>query len=229
MIGLALNWLRCPDGVEVVDLPHTAAVQRFIGTMEEAERVAAGVKTRRGYRYKTDARVADNHRLVDLKDPLVLKFMHARDTDSMLRFLSTYGLTVDWADAPVPLELVEDERIGFSAALNTIRHGPPAAATRQINEAFARYVEGGVSDYGLAPIFEYTGPESPPRLTLLSFSLRAYMAMELAFIASRGASVSTCERCNKRFITGPTTGRRSDAKYCADRCRVGASRARKTA
>jgi hypothetical protein len=57
-------------------------------------------------------------------------------------------------------------------------------------------------------------------------SLTNFMKMEIAMAAMHGAKLATCEHCGAVFLTGPLTGRRSHAKYCSDRCRVAAMRAR---
>ena len=59
--------------------------------------------------------------------------------------------------------------------------------------------------------------------------LTQFMTMEIAMIAMHGAKLGTCEHCGAVFLTGPLTGRRSHAKYCSDRCRVAAMRARNAA
>ncbi len=67
------------------------------------------------------------------------------------------------------------------------------------------------------------------RLSLRLRSLYALMLMELAMIVEKGARLASCGHCKVVFLTGPTTGRRSHVRFCSDRCRVAAKRARNTA
>ena len=66
----------------------------------------------------------------------------------------------------------------------------------------------------------------------LSFSLKslcALMLREIVMVVEKDARFTTCQQCDKAFLTGPSTGRRSHATYCSDRCRVAAMRARNAA
>ncbi|AWM23719.1 hypothetical protein AOX55_0000439 [Sinorhizobium fredii CCBAU 25509] len=67
------------------------------------------------------------------------------------------------------------------------------------------------------------------RFVLKADTLYDFMVMEVAAIHEAGAAAASCEHCGKIFLTGPLTGRRSHAKYCSDRCRVAAMRARNAA
>jgi hypothetical protein len=53
--------------------------------------------------------------------------------------------------------------------------------------------------------------------------------LEVRLAAEKGCKLARCANCNDGFLTGPLTGRRSHAKYCSDRCRVAAMRARQAA
>lgn len=64
------------------------------------------------------------------------------------------------------------------------------------------------------------------RFVLEADTLFDFLIMEIAAIHAAGAVATSCEHCRKIFLTGPLTGRRSHAKYCSDRCRVAAMRAR---
>ena len=65
------------------------------------------------------------------------------------------------------------------------------------------------------------------RLVLEARNLRAFMALEVASAFEVGAGITHCKHCAVNFLFGPSTGRRSHVKYCSDRCRVAAMRARK--
>jgi hypothetical protein len=67
------------------------------------------------------------------------------------------------------------------------------------------------------------------RFVLRADTLYDFMVLETAVIHEVGAVAMLCEHCHKVVITGPLTGRRAHAKYCSDRCRVAAMRARNAA
>jgi hypothetical protein len=86
---------------------------------------------------------------------------------------------------------------------------------------------GKVSDRnGAIPVFHLAGPKGTPRVLLKCSHLIALMKMEVAMIVAHGARIGECEHCGDMFATGPMTGRRSHARFCSDRCRVAAMRAR---
>jgi putative ABC transport system substrate-binding protein len=62
-------------------------------------------------------------------------------------------------------------------------------------------------------------------MILTTDSLLSFMHMEVAVAAANGARLTSCKRCGDVFLTGKLTKRRSTAKYCSDRCRIGAHRA----
>jgi hypothetical protein len=66
-----------------------------------------------------------------------------------------------------------------------------------------------------------------PQLMLQCDGLFDFMRMETALIALEGAKVVICDHCKNIFLAGPGTGRRPHAVHCSDKCRVGATRARK--
>lgn len=68
-----------------------------------------------------------------------------------------------------------------------------------------------------------------PRLVLETLSMRGFMMLELAAAIEAGVTAVACEHCDKLFLFGPLTGRRSHGRFCSDRCRVAAMRARNAA
>jgi hypothetical protein len=73
---------------------------------------------------------------------------------------------------------------------------------------------------------EMTHADGAPRMVLEAATVRDFMALEVATAYEAGAQITACRHCGNSFLFGPYTGRRSHAKYCADRCRVAAMRAR---
>jgi hypothetical protein len=52
------------------------------------------------------------------------------------------------------------------------------------------------------------------------------MLMEVAMIVAHDVRVAECEHCGTVFLTGALTWRRAHARFCSDKCRVAAMRAR---
>src|SRR3569833_1145357 len=73
--------------------------------------------------------------------------------------------------------------------------------------------------------FQRAGKGSP-RMVLKARSLMDTMLMECMAVAEHGARFAKCENCGDVFLTGPLTWRRSHARFCSDKCRVAAMRAR---
>ena len=78
-----------------------------------------------------------------------------------------------------------------------------------------------------SPRFEKLSGHGRSRLIMRPSSLDDLMIMEGAIAADEGAIAVRCSHCQKLFLIGPLTGRRSHAVYCSDRCRVAAMRVRK--
>jgi hypothetical protein len=184
------------------------------------------------------------HELADLEDPIVLHFVNARDDIARAQFLSRFGMLV--IGGHVYRETDDEERREARRAYHSIRRDEmserqadmlsmlaiaggedPMRAIDAINWALAGRL-GKFFTGKITPRLDFGGGRGP-RLALQPTSLSAFMVLELAMIIANGARLGTCEHCSKKFLTGHQTGRRSDAKYCSDRCRVAAMRARKAA
>ena len=66
-------------------------------------------------------------------------------------------------------------------------------------------------------------------MLLQSQTLFGFMLMETTMAIVHDARVAQCEKCGAVFLTGPLTWRRPHARFCSDRCRVAAMRARQAA
>jgi hypothetical protein len=211
MDGLAIDIKRCPDGVELVD-----NVYRHRTTRQEPERIA----------------------LVDLENPVVMAFVNATDDPQRQLFFGRFGLlrltpwwherrSKQWVHGGAH-DLTRDDILKdqsrFRKLLQSAGGDDPATAMTAVNSALAKH-----SDFKLTPTFHLAGPHGTPRLLLVSDSLIAFMLMEVAMGVSKGVRMAECEQCGTLFLTGPLTGRRSHARFCSDKCRVAAMRARNAA
>src|SRR5437868_390160 len=95
MNGLRLPWHRCPDGVE---LEHEPPVEWSDPTYKPAGNV---------FRYRTRRYERITFELPNLEQPIVLRFVNARDDEARARFLSQFGF-------PIDTTTIEMEREQFS-------------------------------------------------------------------------------------------------------------------
>jgi hypothetical protein len=208
MDGLTIDIERCADGVELVDCVYHWRTNR-----PETERIT----------------------LTGLQDPVVIAFVNATDGARRKLFFGRFGLlspTKGWHErltkqfiyhGPTGLiqnDILEDQ-YRFQKLLKQAGGDDPTAAITRINLALETF-----DDFKLRATFPLTGPEGAPRLVLKSESLIGFMLMETAMVATHGARLAACKHCDTQFLTGPLTGRRSHARFCSNKCRVAAMRAR---
>jgi hypothetical protein len=212
MNGLAIEIERCPDGVEMTDSDH--------------------------YRFRTNRRETQRIVLADLEDPIVIAFVNATDDDARQLFFGRFGLIGltrfwhdrsgrQWVHGGAPDVRRDDtlkDQSWFRKLLQSAGGGDATAAMTAVNSALAKHRE-----FNLQPTIQLAGSRGTPRLLLKSESLLGFMLMETAMVVANGARLAECEQCGTLFLTGPMTGRRSHARFCSDRCRVAAMRARNAA
>jgi hypothetical protein len=157
----------------------------------------------------------------DLENPIIVQFVNARDEKGLSVFFSRYGLLERGLNYGY-LNAI-DAQNDFRELLEKVGGPSKVDALREINE----HVDFFGHNF-LQPAFELAGQAGAPRMVLRCFEPRAFITMEAAMIATHGARVIHCEHCNNIFLIGPLTGRRSHARFCSDRCRVAAMRARNT-
>jgi hypothetical protein len=211
MYGLAVEVERCPDGVELVTLP---AIQgKSIATTRDEWTV---------FRYRTKRRESERFEFTDLESPIVVAFVNATDDERRQRFFSMCGLTIP--DHQVDRESVLLSQRQFRHLLSRAGGADAAAAMEAVNANIAKHIA-----FALQPTVHLAGQSGMPRLLLRSTSLLGFMVMETAMVVAHRARLASCEKCDTVFLTGPLTSRRSHARFCSDKCRVAAMRARKAA
>jgi hypothetical protein len=133
--------------------------------------------------------------------------------NDLTAFLSRFGMLR--RDPAMHVVKIEHEAEYLAMSLvHATNHKSPAMNLRWANEIL-KQVE-------LTPSFD----KDTGRLILHPRDLFGFMAMEIAFARESGAVTTECEHCEKVYLTGPNTGRRSHSKFCSDRCRVAAMRKR---
>jgi hypothetical protein len=206
-----LEWERCPDGVEIIDLGP--APKTDLGKTKLPEPHGLWLRAR------SARRVPVVYEMRDLERPVVLHFLNARSLDDMIAFHGRFGMRGSADTASLDQCFQERDNLANFLACST---------ASQIGEA-TEIVNTVLSTVRLRPTVDFAGSGKMPNITLHPASLWQFMAMEVATAASCGAELAQCENCGKLFLTGSLTGRRSHAKYCSDRCRVAAMRKRNAA
>jgi hypothetical protein len=217
------NWLfleaeRCPDGVEL-ERRNVELYDYQHGTTSN------GPQAR--FRTRSDRRQPIRLEFQNLQNPVVVEFVNAREDSELAKFFSQFGWLSseeeeqrsEYAYGPL-LEFALTSQKEFRNWLGSLGNSSALDALRAISSS---YGYGGIQ---LEPEFDLSGEGGTPRMLLKCSNLANFMKMEIAMAAMHGAKLATCERCGAVFLTGPLTGRRSHAKYCSDRCRVAAMRAR---
>lgn len=209
MLALALEWSRCPDGVEIYEITPDEGNSLLTRLASQA------IKGPR-YRYRSDRRVPAVYDAVNLENPIVLHFINTQTDDERRAFFDRFGMGTREGE-----QSVDDVGTwhGYLAASATLALGGVA-------DVRASTVNNLVGRVSLTPSFDYSGEGGQSRMVMHPKSLNQFMCMEIAVAATNGVSMRMCDHCGKLFFTGPLTGRRSTAKFCSDRCRVAAMRKR---
>ena len=212
MIGLLYETERCLDGL---NLATDADGERYFRPVS---------KRRKSVRLLT----------TDLANPAVVQF--ANMGDNLLPFMSLYstcevyededaepavtledGTPVDTGVAPyVYLDRVEANQRNLRQHLIDIGGPNPINAVDRLAQLH------GIPLRSIVRL-----QDGKPQLLLKCDDLFDFLRMETALIALEGAKVVVCDHCKNIFLAGPGTGRRPHAVHCSDKCRVGATRARK--
>lgn len=156
-----------------------------------------------------------NVETIDLESPLFVKFLNSRTDDDLIAFINRYG---DLPSYDLREESQNRSRMAELAEM-ALNSSAPAAA---VNTLFAL-----IPNVGLVPRMRNVGGKS--RLFATCRFVQELMVLEIAFGVEAGASLASCEHCGRYFTRGPMTRTRADAKYCSDKCRVAAMRARNAA
>lgn len=205
MYRILLSWERCPDGIEIVDF----------GPQDDEGALRPHGKW---WSCRSERREPVQYDISNLEDPIVIRFINARDDESMCQFLGRFGIINRLVDSStnkpaskVPCEGVKKRQEEFLNLLYLIT----ADVYDRVNV-----------NLSLSVSLQFSSSK-PNTLALRPNSLSDFMMTELASIAVNGARPTECQHCGTVFITGPLTGRRSHAMFCSDRCRVAAMRKRK--
>lgn len=203
-VGLFFEGEMCPDGVEM----HCGG--------DAVRQLRPGVRLHFGdgeLHYRSNRRRRYHH-LADFSDPLVIKFVNARTENSLLDFLSEFGI------------LLEPYYMDGSSHIDE---------ERQVQKELRDTLKSRITDN-----FDPDGDEGYGRIRLamdrqggrINLSLKAedilhYLWTEVAFILSGANGIGTCLHCAAVFVTGSKTHKNSKREYCSGRCRMAASRARR--
>ncbi|PCK87034.1 hypothetical protein CPT32_09510 [Rhizobium sophoriradicis] len=233
MIPIRLNWQRHTDGFQLRDFRQSNGL-----TVKIAE-----PRSRR-----TDALL---HEAINLEDPIVLRLVNCETDADYITFLNRYG-ALEQKDISTSDEIIGDleytlgsfdkPRSGGAVAnviiLNVLRDRALSLEgliketlwTGRVDTAYRVRFLNELMDHAevvVHPHFVHAADKM--RFVLQAATLFDFMVMEVTAAHEAEAVATSCEHCRRIFLTGSLTGRRSHAKYCSDRCRVAAMRARNAA
>jgi hypothetical protein len=190
------------------------------GVSLDWERCPDGVDLVDGrFRHCSARRAAVRHEITNLENPLIVRFINARTDDDLAAFFGRAGLP-GGQDAALGFDHGHALRMRDDlAALLRIAGGSRSNKHHWVNQHL-----GGLAR--MAPRLDPQEAGDPPRLMLQAEGYFDFMIMEAVMVAVHGATLTSCQHCRRAFLIGPLTFRRSHAKFCGDRCRVAALRAR---
>ena len=145
---------------------------------------------------------------------LFMEFAHLDGTpEQCQRFASSFGyLQRPPANDPEhgePISLWQRAIVDLRAAVEAWQKRGAAAVVRQ--ELRLAHL-----DAVLVP----RGRDGRPALRIVPRSLLAGIRLQFAQAITSGGSIKTCEHCGAWFEVGGDTGRRSDAQFHSDQCRI---------
>lgn len=203
VIGLSLEWRRPLDGVEVI----------FDNVAGQREAVL---------RARSDRFAPVNLETTDFSEAICIKFLNSAK-DNIEGFAKRFGLprfgglalgSDTWPVVPMALieVLREDVEDLLFADFSIVDH--------------VAHINAVIGSASIRPRFDHVADRY--RLVFRPDNLSDYILLEAALARDAGATAHNCTHCGNAFLTGSMTGRRSTAKFCADRCRVAAMRVRKS-
>lgn len=225
MIGISMEWKHCPDRVEIADygpVKQPGPGSTIIGSME---------KSGLWFRASSNRRVPVRHPIYkeneasievsDLENPVSIRFINARTHDDFAAFHEMFGWLVNPEREEVVAQESFDARNSLIQTIHAVTSGDAPVAIQEGNRALASH-----RSFAPHPILKKIGKAKNPIMALQPQTLFGLMVLEASLMSVHGVRSKACGYCNKVFLTGPMTNRRSTAQYCCDKCRKYAGRER---
>jgi hypothetical protein len=218
MYGLSVTVERCRDGVEMVEMPLPVPAGPTIAQGAGLDQGGAPII----FRHRTTGLETTKLEFTTLENLVVLEFINATDDERRRRFFERFGFPVPGSSVLRDEVLTNQERLLRLLACTGADDAAPAMETA--NAVIADY-----KGSDLLPVWHLAGSRGRPHVSLECRSLLSFMLMEVSNAIAYEARLASCQHCGTMFLTGKLTFHRSSAKFCSDRCRVGAARARQVA
>lgn len=235
MIPLSLTWSRCLDGLEVVERPVEPPIKIPEGAtprlpikklFEPPEwRLASdgSLKPNLFIQPRTDRRQTVHLNTVDLENPVALRYINAKSESELTKFFDRYGFLLQREHHDGSPK--EDTELAFEMWSHKLISGALQAAFGKNPAEKAEKVHYLVKSDPLRTSFEL-GPDGKGQLVFHPANLRHFMCFEIAMAAASDVALTNCGTCGNAFFVGRPAHRRTDAKFCSERCRVAAMRKR---
>lgn len=239
MQPLIYEGVTCPDGVEIVYEGSNAARETAaaVAAKTRSDAQASQLEDYLGaaFRYRSDRRIPVRIERANLEDPVVIAFVNAATDAELQTLFSRYGLLHPrWLVPRLLFEQSPGATDQAATGYGYIRDMQKHLLTA-LEDAGTDWIKGRSNAVletservAVTPFLAFGGHGNRPVLSLKMDNLEDFMMMECMLIAEQGARLTKCEHCHDAFLTGPLTWRRSHARFCSDRCRVAAMRARNT-
>jgi hypothetical protein len=213
MYGLSLQWKKCPDGVEQFDR----------GPDPSWDLKSASPDPSIWFRFRSAKREMVRHDISNLESPIIVRFLNAKDDGAIAAFFFQFGMLYEEAtkSGEFSKDQTESNQKALKKVLESAGSGDVMSSISFVNKALSASV---ADDH--VPVLDLADNAKLPRLAWRAKNLFGLMIMETVLVATSGARFASCEHCGNVILTGPLTGRRSTARFCSDRCRVAAMRAR---
>jgi hypothetical protein len=206
-----LDLQRCPDGVEIVADFSPFPVQKGTTPLSLAS------PPEPHYVFRSTRREQAHETLDSIENIIALRFVNARSEDDLKAFFFRFGMLIsDW---PAAVEDVGRRQARMTDAIDRMlgeASGVSRATTLEL-------VRDALAQLSLSPRV-HLGHNNGVTVELGVRSLWQFMFLEVVMASACGARLHYCQRCGKGFMTGPLTGRRGQAKFCSDPCRVASFR-----
>jgi hypothetical protein len=152
-------------------------------------------------------------REIKLGEPLFVRFLNRKTAAERNKLVEPFG----------GLGLADDER--FAESLRAFAEHVLASEPEPFPGALVNLINLELRGARVEPRLVVDGDQAA-HLVLEASTLAVFMVFEIIAAVEVGVKKKRCAHCRKLFLYGPLTGRERHAKYCADRCRVAAMRAR---
>jgi hypothetical protein len=166
-------------------------------------------------RYWTDEERPVHYKVTHLLEPYSIRLLNSASASAIASFVGRFGLLSK------ELERDRNSLVNIESAREDI-HDLFTFYSPDDPKKVLQWTNDRLKQAELELAFELV--DGKRRLVYRAKDLKSLLFYECAIALDVGAVLARCAHCGSAFLTGPLTGRRSHAIYCAEKCRVAAFR-----